>query len=223
MNQTPFSPNFGERREGTTVELIVVHFTAMETFAESCARLCHGEAEVSSHWLLDYDGRSLALVPENMRAWHAGAGSWWGRDDVNSRSIGIEIQNNGVEPFPEAQMQALEQLIQGLFQRWNLGPLSVIGHSDMAPGRKHDPGALFDWSRLAKAGLSIWPEVTPEAIVGQRIDPDQFLADLVAFGYPALPLESVLEAFRLRFNPRATGRLNARDCALAAALVEFAP
>jgi N-acetylmuramoyl-L-alanine amidase len=206
------SPNFGERRGGARVDLVVLHYTAMPTCAAALERLCDPLAEVSAHYLIDGDGTVLGLVDETMRAWHAGAGSWGGRGDVNSRSIGIELANTGSEPFAEAQMAALERLLAEVLQRHALPPQAVIGHSDMAPDRKGDPGSRFDWRRLALQGLSVWPDPAP---------PGDFLADLAAFGYPEANPTDLLTAFRLRFRPWATGPLDATDRALAAGLRRF--
>ena len=189
--------------------LVVIHYTGMVSCAAARARLCDPAAEVSAHWLISQTGAAEALVPEAMRAWHAGAGRWRGVDDINSRSIGIELANSGAQPFPEPQMAALERLLADILQRWGIGPAGVIGHSDMAPGRKADPGARFDWLRLARAGLSVWP--TPGV-------PGDFAADLAAFGYPAAAPEVLLTAFRLRFRPWASGPLDDTDRALAAGL-----
>ena len=134
------SPNFGERRDGLRPELVVVHFTAMASCAAALERLCDPEAEVSAHYLIDYDGGIRELVPEEARAWHAGAGHWRGLTDINSRSIGIELANTGAEPFAERQMAALENLLSGILQRWAIPAEGVIAHSDMAPGRKADLG-----------------------------------------------------------------------------------
>jgi len=150
-----------------------------------------------------------ALVPEELRAWHAGAGEWRGQGDINSRSIGVELANTGAQPFPEPQMRALERLLAGIRARWGIGPAGVIAHSDMAPGRKADPGARFDWRRLARAGLSVWPEPGM---------PGDFRADLAAFGYPDAAPEVLLATFRLRFRPGAAGPLDDMDRALAAGL-----
>jgi len=207
----PPSPNHGPRRDGLTPELVVIHFTAMVDCAAARARLCDPTAEVSAHWLIDYDGGTEALVPEALRAWHAGAGEWAGRGDVNSRSIGVELANNGSEPFPEAQMAALESLLRAILNRWSIPPQGVIGHSDMAPARKSDPGPRFDWQRLAKQGLSVWPkpgDLSPA--------PGHFDQDLTAFGYPPAPPETRLAAFRLRFAPWRQGPLSPADCAEAA-------
>lgn len=192
---------------------MVIHFTAMADCAAARARLCDPEAEVSAHWLIDYDGATEALVPEPLRAWHAGAGEWGGRGDVNSRSIGVELANNGAEPFSEPQMAALETLLRGILHRWSIPPQGVIGHSDMAPLRKSDPGQRFDWRRLARKGLSVWPD--PRNL---PLDPNRFHHDLTAFGYPEAPPESRLAAFRLRFAPWRKGPLSPADCAEAADL-----
>ena len=226
MSLTHPSPNFGERRGGARVELVVLHYTAMRTCAEALERLCDPTAEVSAHYLIDGDGTVLSLVDEAARAWHAGAGEWRGAGDVNSRSIGIELANTGREPFPEPQMAALERLLIGVLERYGLGPEAVIGHSDMAPDRKGDPGARFDWRRLALQGLAVWPDRS-EASASRRAesgdaDMTGFLADLRAFGYPNSSPEALMTAFRLRFRPWARGPLDATDCALAAGLPRFA-
>jgi N-acetylmuramoyl-L-alanine amidase len=216
------SPNFGDRKGGAAVELVVLHYTVLDC-AGSLARLCDPLAEVSAHYLIDRDGTLHALVDETARAWHAGAGSWGGQGDVNSRSIGIELVNSGSDPFAEPQMATLERLLRDILQRHRLGPQAVIAHSDMAPVRKTDPGARFDWRRLALQGLSVWPDVTavPQPAPGEA-DMARFLADLRAFGYPEADTGSLLAAFRLRFRPWAKGPLDDADRALAAALGRFA-
>lgn len=206
------SPNFSDRRGGLLPSLVVIHFTAMASCAASRQRLCDPTAEVSAHWLIDRDGGAEQLVDEAMRAWHAGAGAWAGQDDVNSRSIGIELQNTGTEPFPEPQMQALEGLLAALLPRWQIAPQGVIAHSDMAPARKSDPGPRFDWHRLALQGLSVWPKAGPPA------DPGSFASHARRFGYPDAAPDQVLQAFRLRFRPWARGPIDATDATLAADL-----
>ena len=189
----------------------MLHFTGMADAASARARLCDPQAEVSAHYLLTEDGTAELLVPEALRAWHAGAGSWQGHEDINSRSIGIEIVNPGDRPFPEAQMQGLETLLHGIMNRWAIPPAAVIGHSDMAPGRKYDPGPRFDWRRLARQGLSIWPETAG--------DPQMPLAiSLDRIGYPPVAPDLRLQAFRLRFAPWATGPETAQDRATADAV-----
>lgn len=227
MSLTHPSPNFGERRGGAGVELIVLHYTAMSSCAEALERLCDPVAEVSAHYLIDTDGSVLSLIDEAARAWHAGAGEWRGAGDVNSRSIGIELANTGREPFAEPQMAALERLLADLMARHGLGPEAVIAHSDMAPDRKADPGPRFDWRRLALQGLAVWP-VPPGAPYaapgegGALPDMAGFQADLRAFGYPDAAPETLLTAFRLRFRPSGKGPLDAVDCTLAAGLRRFA-
>jgi len=212
----PLSPNFGERRGGARPDLIVLHYTAMPSCAEARARLCDPAAEVSAHYLISEAGAVEALVPEAMRAWHAGAGAWGDVTDVNSRSIGIELANTGDVPFPEPQMAALERLLAEIMGRWAIPPERVIAHSDMAPGRKQDPGPRFDWRRLALAGLSVWPGRGGDATA-------DFTASARAFGYPDAPPEVLLAAFRLRFRPWDVGPQGAEDRAWAADLARRFP
>lgn len=211
MSAAP-SPNFGARRGGAVPSIIVIHYTAMASCAEARARLCDPVAEVSAHWLISGAGAAEALVDEAARAWHAGAGEWAGLIDINSHSIGIELANCGAEPFGHAQMTALEALLAAIMARWNIPPARVIGHSDMAPGRKSDPGARFDWRRLALQGLSVWPDdAGPAAVAG-------FAPALHRFGYRECSKADLLRAFRLRFRPWAQGPADPTDAGLAANL-----
>ena len=195
--------------------MIVLHYTGMDSCAAAHERLCDPGAEVSAHYLISETGELWQLVPEALRAWHAGAGHWAGTDDVNSRSIGIELVNTGIAPFPEPQMAALEGLMRGIMGRWSIEPHRVIADSDMAPDRKFDPGPRFDWRRLALLGLSVWPCPGAEG---------DFLEDARRFGYPpeAAP-EEILHAFRLRFRPWASGPADATDAGLAADLASRFP
>lgn len=186
----------------------MLHYTAMRDCAAAAARLCDPAAEVSAHWLIGRDGEVIALVPEDRRAWHAGAGDWGGRGDVNSRSIGIELDNPGDRPFAAAQMLALERLLDGILSRWSIPPQGVIAHSDMAPLRKMDPGPRFDWRRLALSGLSVWP-----GPAGRHADPAALIPALRRFGYPDAAPERLLAAFRLRFRPWACGPAGPADAA----------
>ncbi len=182
----------------------------MASAPEALARLCQPEHEVSAHYLICEQGHIHQLVDENMRAWHAGAGDWGGCSDINSRSIGIELVNNGTTPFSAAQMDALEDLLEGIMARWSIPPERVIGHSDMAPLRKIDPGSRFDWRRLALQGLSVWPMRCD----AQQADMDAFIQLAYRFGYPeAVDPETLLAAFRLRFRPETVGPLNRADMA----------
>lgn len=201
------SPNFGPRRNGLMPSMIVLHYTAMSCPNEALDRLCAPEHEVSAHYLIHRDGRVFQLVEDDMRAWHAGAGSWRGQQDINSRSIGIEIDNDGLSPFSEPQLSQLDQLLPKLMKRWSIPPEAVIGHSDMAPDRKADPGRRFPWLRLAKLNLSVWPDPTDAPP-----DENLFLTCARAFGYPDdTSATDVLGAMRQRFRPWAHGPLDARD------------
>lgn len=201
------SPNFGPRRDGAVADMVVLHYTAMRTCAAARDRLCDETAEVSAHYLISETGDILHMVREDMRAWHAGAGRWGAVGDVNSRSIGIELANTGAHPFPEPQMAALEGLLRGILDRHAIPPERVIGHSDMAPGRKRDPGPRFDWRRLALQGLSIWPDEAacrgPDGPAWDAAGSAEFGRLLSRIGYPVdhdLPPRAVLQAFRDRFG-----------------------
>lgn len=220
------SPNFGERRGDYRPSLIVLHYTAMATAEAAVERLCDPAAEVSAHYLICAQGETIPLVDEEKRAWHAGPGFWAGAEDINSRSIGIELDNNGFQPFPEPQMRALEVLMRGIMVRWAIPPEGVIAHSDFAPSRKIDPGRRFDWLRLAQQGLAVWPGVTAaEAadLAGRPGSAFAFRGHLQRFGYPDVPDQMLLDVFRLRFRPWAQGGLDALDVALAADLAARYP
>ena len=204
------SPNHGPRPHGARPTLIVIHATNMVDAASARARLCDPASEVSCHWLISDDGATEQLVDEARRAWHAGAGSWRGGADVNSRSIGIELANPMYRPFTEPQMAALERLLGEVMSRWNIAPDAVIAHSDMSPDRKDDPGPRFDWARLARQGLACAAEPDEERPLTESLD---------AAGYPPAPHDARLRAFRLRHRPWATGPEHPEDRRLAAGLV----
>jgi N-acetylmuramoyl-L-alanine amidase len=155
------SPNFDQRREGAPIDILLLHYTGMRTAEEALARLCDPEAKVSAHYTIDRDGRIYRHVDESVRARHAGVSYWAGERDVNSRSIGIELVNPGHEfgyvAFPEAQVEALIDLARGILARHPIPARRVLGHSDVAPARKMDPGELFPWRRLAENGVGIFP------------------------------------------------------------------
>ncbi|NCO85592.1 MAG: N-acetylmuramoyl-L-alanine amidase [Rhodobacterales bacterium] len=199
------------RRGGVRPVMVVIHYTGMDSAEAALDRLCDPAAEVSAHYLIAASGAVFALVPEAMRAWHAGAGRWGSVTDVNSASIGIELANTGRTPYAAAQMRALEQLLAGVMARHGIAPERVIGHSDMAPLRKADPGARFDWLRLARQRLSVWPD--PRGAVPAP-DAAAFDAAAVTFGYdPDIAHDTRLAAFRLRFRPWAAGPVGSADMA----------
>ncbi len=214
------SPNFGPRRGGARADMVVLHYTGMATAAEAVARLADPASEVSAHYLIDRDGRVVAMVDEAMRAWHAGVAAWGGERDVNSRSVGIELVNPGhalgYPPFAEPQMAALEALLAGVMKRHAIPPERVVGHACVAPGRKRDPGEKLDWRRLALGGGSVWldPEVPSESAPGTDGEPDaaRFQAAARAFGYAApesgawcAPTRAVWDAWAARFWPARAG------------------
>ena len=195
------SPNFDER--ALPVSMLVLHYTGMPDGPGAIARLCDPESKVSAHYVVAEDGQVLRLVAEEKRAWHAGRSSWRGVTDINSASIGIEIVNPGHEygyrPFPEEQMGALIPLVAAVVGRHAIRPANVVGHSDIAPARKQDPGELFDWDRLARVGLAM-----PRP-AGKPIDPlwtdGGFLLALERFGYDVANRKAAVAAFQRRFRP----------------------
>jgi N-acetylmuramoyl-L-alanine amidase len=159
------SPNFGPRTAvngAVGVRHLVMHYTGMKSCQNALDRLCDTVAKVSSHYVVDEDGTVYRLVPEDMRAWHAGISFWHGQRDLNSTSVGIEIVNPGHEygyrAFPQVQIDSVIALAAGIMQRHGVKACDVLGHSDVAPGRKTDPGELFPWQTLAEHGIGLWPE-----------------------------------------------------------------
>jgi N-acetylmuramoyl-L-alanine amidase len=206
------SPNCGSRRGGLVPQFVILHYTAMASADAAISYLCNPQAEVSAHYVISKSGQITQLVGEGQRAWHAGAGEWQGLDDMNSRSIGIELDNDGESPFAAPLMDSLEALLVRITGVWDIPPDHVIGHSDMAPGRKIDPGRFFDWQRLASKGLA-----APAAPSSQQLEanPALFRQRAQACGYTALvDDEALLQAVRLRHRPLATGPLDPADIAV---------
>lgn len=202
------SPNFGPRRAAAPVDMLLLHYTDMTRVADALDRLCDPAAQVSAHYVVGEDGTVWRLVPESARAWHAGVAWWAGESDINGRSIGIEIANpghsHGYRAFPEAQMAALVELCRDILARHPIPPHRVLGHSDVSPGRKIDPGHLFDWRRLAGAGIGLWPaDAGPASLSGRAV-----VEALATVGYrtgepdPAHPVNrAALAAFRRHWCP----------------------
>jgi N-acetylmuramoyl-L-alanine amidase len=176
------SPNCDDRPAGQKVDILVLHYTGMPDAGQALRRLRDPQAKVSAHYVIDEAGKIYRMVPEEKRAWHAGISAWQGERDINARSIGIEIVNTGHEfgyrPFQLAQMDALVALCNDIKTRHDIKPERVLGHSDVAPVRKQDPGELFDWYRLSVEGIAIWP--TPK--LADWSD-EQFFQHLAAYGY----------------------------------------
>src|SRR5215470_14181669 len=182
------SPNHGSRGEPARIDMLVLHYTGMESAPAALERLCNPTARVSAHYVVEENGRIWRLVPEVRRAFHAGVSCWEGESNLNAVSLGVEIVNPGHEwgyrPFPGEQMSAVERLCHDLLSRYSIPAHRIVGHSDIAPERKSDPGELFDWHRLARAGLGIWPPEHPRPSAGE-VDTARALADLGAIGHCA--------------------------------------
>ena len=230
------SPNHDKRRGD--IRFVVLHYTGMESGRAARDRLMDPDAKVSAHHLVSEDGRTETLVPETLRAWHAGVGEWQGVTDLNSHSIGIEIINGGhdygLPDFPDAQVDAVIVLVRDILARHDLPTSAVIGHSDLAPARKQDPGERFPWRRLAKAGASIWPDTdeTDTRVLFAEGDRDRGVAlaqrALAEIGY-AVPVTGILDAetrlvvaaFQRRFRQeRVDGLVDVQTLARASALAE---
>jgi N-acetylmuramoyl-L-alanine amidase len=194
------SPNHDART--LPVSMVVLHYTGMQSATAALQRLTDAEAKVSAHYMVAEDGNVLRLVDEERRAWHAGKSFWRGISDVNSASIGIEIVNPGHEfgyrPFPEAQMDALIPLLAEIVKRHGIRPGNVIGHSDIAPARKIDPGELFDWPRLARLGLAA---AVPDAIADPHWTDAGMVLALERYGYDVTDGPAAIVAFQRRFRP----------------------
>ena len=222
------SPNFDARPQdqpaGQAVDILLLHYTGMESATAALARMCDESAKVSAHYCIDEDGSLTRLVPEDKRAWHAGVASWAGASDVNARAIGIELVNPGHEfgyrAFPEAQMAALIELARDILARHPIPAHRVLGHSDVAPLRKQAPGELFDWARLAENGIGLWPGDAPAV---ERPEEAEVKRALAAFGYGYLEEDfaAVLGAFQRHFRPAAvTGEVDGESAGRLEALAE---
>ena len=237
------SHNFNARG-GVSIDMLVLHYTGMADCAGALGWLCDPASKVSAHYLIDQDGTAYVIVPEEQRAWHAGVASWHGEDNINSRSIGIELVNPGHElgdqDFPEAQMAALESLAVDIVRRHDIAAPRVLAHSDVAPGRKQDPGEKFDWRRLAAAGVGLWPggrlDSGAEPEPGTALKPGDegeavavWQSHLSAFGY-GVPdhgryddaTRAVVTAFQRHFRPsRLDGTADAETRGVLARLLDM--
>ncbi len=212
-------PSLNHDARSAPIDMLILHYTGMRTGAEALARLCDPEAKVSAHYMIDEDGTVYHLVDEGRRAWHAGVSYWAGDTNINARSIGIELVNPGHEfgysPFAEPQIVALMELAKDILRRHAIMPHGVLGHSDVAPARKTDPGELFPWTRLATAGIGLWPD---SAAGDEPLEMKTFAAALARFGYgvpPAVntPVETVIAAFQRHFRPRHIDGVADSECA----------
>ncbi len=217
------SSNFNDRPEGTEIDTIVIHYTGMKSGVEAYERLCQAESEVSAHYIILEDGEIIPLVSEQKRAWHAGVSGWRGRENINDCSIGIELVNPGHEfgyqPFPEQQMESLIRLVEEICYRHPIALRNIVGHSDVAPSRKEDPGELFNWELLASYNLAMWPDMPADVTQNDLVKPGEsgdVVKDLQArlsdFGYRlkvdgdyGLQTCYTVVAFQRRFTPTKIG------------------
>ncbi|PWE17727.1 N-acetylmuramoyl-L-alanine amidase [Marinicauda salina] len=214
------SPNFNDR--AGPVSMLVLHYTGMETGDAAIERLCDPAAKVSAHYVVEEDGSVLRLVAEDKRAWHAGVARWRGIEDVNSASIGIEIVNGGhdfgLPDFPDAQIEAVIALSREILGRHEIAARDVVGHSDVAPERKLDPGERFPWARLAAAGVGLWPDTAgaDEAAVSELAANLEAL-ERIGYGVEDIAPEDLVAAFQRRYRPgRVDGVLDAETAGLIA-------
>lgn len=204
--------NFGDRAEGVKTDILLLHYTGMESADAALKWLCCEESGVSCHYFVHEDGRIVQLVPEHKRAWHAGKSCWQGEVDINSRSIGIEIANPGhsgdYPDFPQVQIKALLELCSDILARNpNITPRNVLAHSDVAPGRKHDPGEKFPWQRLYEAGIGHWAQGSGRAMGG-------FL-QLGDNGEPVAALQAMLAYYGYGVEISGTYDQHTHDCVFA--------
>jgi N-acetylmuramoyl-L-alanine amidase len=209
------TPNVDQRRGPP--DMVVLHYTGMRTGAEALERMCDPEAKVSAHYMIEEDGRLFQLAPEERRAWHAGVSFWKGERDINSVSIGIELVNPGHDlgypDFPEMQIEALIGLLDAVRSRWTIPSGRILGHSDVAPGRKVDPGEKFPWKRLALDGHGLWVEPdaapgAPLALGDEGAGVFALQAGLTRLGYDSAPsghydahTETIVTAFQRHWRP----------------------
>lgn len=216
------SPNQDDRPADTPIDMLMLHYTGMKTAREAVDRLRDPDARVSSHYVVDEDGAVLRLVQERRRAWHAGVSYWRGHEELNARSIGIEIVNPGHEwgyrDFPVLQLAAVCDLCLSILSRYSIPPCNIVAHSDVAPDRKQDPGEKFDWEELARNGVGFWPFAVPD--LGTAETPDTVVPEvrraLASIGYRVAPdgpmhasLSTTVCAFQRHWRPEAvTGRID---------------
>ncbi|MEL6789197.1 MAG: N-acetylmuramoyl-L-alanine amidase [Pseudomonadota bacterium] len=207
------SPNFNDRPDGTSIDMVILHYTGMRSGGAALERLCDRAAQVSAHYLVEEDGTCHSLVAEEKRAWHAGLSSWQGISNLNDQSIGIEIVNPGHEwgytAFPAAQIEAVFTLLREIKDRHQIKPTRILGHSDVAPGRKEDPGEKFPWDRLSAEGLAIGTfQGGFDASGEDALSYSEAILSLRDIGYdvPDNHHAAAVLAFQRRFCPAALGQ-----------------
>ena len=200
------SPNFGNRPANIIIDTIIIHFTEMKDDISAIHRLCDPDSEVSSHYLINKQGKIFSLVPDELRAWHAGPSCWRDKEKVNDFSIGIELDNNGKEEYTKPLMESLIELCQELIRTHPIDQRNIIGHSDIIPSRKIDPGRLFDWKLMAQNNIGIYPNTNDKVPIPDVLSTQKLLAE---YGYK-IELSGIMDqltidvmrAFNEHFNPK---------------------
>lgn len=219
------SPNFNNRPDGIAIDMLIFHYTGMLSANEALERMCSPIAKVSAHYMIDENGRIFQLVPEEKRAWHAGLAYWRGETNINDRSIGIELENPGhnfnYKYFPEKQITSLIKLAREIVQKYNIPARNIVGHSDVAPKRKKDPGELFNWSLLAENGLGLWPE--NKVVNNNNVDDlSDFESKLGLYGYETSNLVASTLAFQRHFQPKTcSGKIDIQTVSILRRLIEL--
>ncbi len=227
-----YSPNFNlPKRSKKKIKFIVIHYTGMKKESEAIQRLCDDKSKVSSHYFIKKDGTILRLVPDLYEAWHAGKSKWKKTNFLNRESIGIEIHNTGhkfkYEKFSSKQMNSLKKLLKKLIKIYNLNPINILGHSDISPDRKQDPGEKFPWKNLAKSKLVYWHSLSEKKLYPKRlkklskIENKKFLKNLYSLGYKKtykfnlqLNRKYLTLAFQRRFRPSLVNGKSDQECYL---------
>ena len=215
------SPNH-DARAGQTIDMLVLHYTGMQSLEEAVVRLTNPDAKVSAHYLVAESGEVFRMVDEKDRAWHAGVSFWRGETNINARSIGVEIENPGhafgYRPFPEVQISSLILLCRKILRQHTIPSRNVVGHSDVAPARKEDPGELFDWPRLAENGIGFWPKSVSGPVQQTDFEP---VTALSTIGYDVGDIRAALMAFQRHFYPsHLTGEADTGTCRRLARVIE---
>lgn len=209
--RTFLSPNFNERPSFRKLDLIIIHYTGMATAQAALARLCEPNTKVSAHYLIERNGQLYQLVDEKKRAWHAGVSFWQGETDINGISLGIELDNGGhdfgLPAYPEIQIKALLSLLNELVQKYHIPKNRIIGHSDIAPTRKMDPGEHFPWRILHNHGFGLWPESSPASPQPQSIHEVQKTLAVIGYDCPLTgtldpQTVAIIKAFQQHFTPQ---------------------
>ena len=225
-----YSPNFNPTKRTTKdIKFIIIHYTGMKKELLAINRLCNIESKVSAHYFIKKNGFMLNLVPPPYIAWHAGKSSWKGFKSLNKYSIGIEIQNSGhdndYENFTKKQIISIKKLLMFLIKKYNVSPKNVLGHSDISPDRKKDPGEKFPWKKLAKSRLSQWHNLDEQKLRKKRLiklnfdEESRFLTNLKKIGYPKishkfsnLKKRIIIRAFQRHFRQELINGISDQEC-----------